>query len=150
MIFREPAKKDREQMIQLMNEFYHSPAVLHPIPRSHFEKTFKLLESGSPFAKAYLIEEEGEPAGYALLALTYSNEAGGMTMWIDELYIRPSFQGKGLGKAFFDFLKEQWDGKIFRYRLEIEPDNGRARELYYRLGYQDLPYVQLILDRKEE
>ena len=28
--------------------------------------------------------------GFALLALTYSNEAGGIVVWLEEIYVKPS------------------------------------------------------------
>ena len=36
-------------------------------------------------------------------------------------------------------------------RLETEPENERAQELYYRLGYENLNYLQMIkrLDEKD-
>lgn len=146
-MFREANAADREPLIAMMDEFYHSNAVLHPIPPTHFERTFQALMEGTPFAKAYLIEPDGETAGYALLAITWSNEAGGLAVWVDEVYIRPAFQGRGLGKAFFQFLHEEWAGKAVRIRLETEADNEGARRLYARLGYEELPYLQMVRDR---
>ena len=87
---------DRRTVTEMLDEFYHSPAVLHPIPRAHFEKTLNAAEAGNPCVRLYLIENGGQTAGYALLALTFSNEAGGDVVWLDEIYIRPEFQGKGL------------------------------------------------------
>ena len=74
----------------------------------------------TPYASAYIIEQDGKTAGYALLARSFSQEAGGMVTWIEELYIRPEFQGHGLGTAFFQFLEAQNDGTVKRYRLEYE------------------------------
>ena len=31
-----------------------------------------------------------------------------------------------------------------RHRLEVEPDNVRAKKLYSSLGYRELPYGQMI------
>ena len=48
----------------------------------------------------------------------------------------------GLGKAFFKYMEENYPAA--RYRLEIEPENLRAKKLYSSLGYKELPYAQMI------
>ena len=73
-----------------------------------------------------------------------SQEASGLTVWIEELYIRPEFQGNGLGTQFFEFIQKEIPAR--RYRLEIEPDNEGARALYERLGFKSLDYSQMIKD----
>ena len=137
---------DRESYLAMCREFYSGDAVLHPVPEEYFQRTFDALMDHTPFAAAYLIEQDGETAGYALLAKSFSQEAGGIVIWIEELYIRPQFQGQGLGTAFFRFLEAQNDGTVKRYRLEYEPDNVRGAALYRRLGFTPLPYGQMIKD----
>lgn len=46
------------------------------------------LDQKSPYVAAYIAEHQGAPAGYGLVSLTYSNEAGGLVVWLEELYIR--------------------------------------------------------------
>ena len=93
--------------------------------------------------RLYVIESGGRPAGYALLALTFSNEAGGDVVWLDEIYIRPEFQGKGLGNEFFDFFEKEF-ASAARLRLEVEADNDGAVRLYERRGFRPLEYRQFI------
>jgi len=40
-----------------------------------------------------------EPAGFALYFYNYSTWRGHAGIWIEDLYVRPAFRGKGIGKA---------------------------------------------------
>jgi ribosomal protein S18 acetylase RimI-like enzyme len=139
-------ESDRDLYIEMAEEFYHSDAVLHPIPRAHFEKTAEEALKSGTYAEIYLLEYEGKTAGYGLTARTFSQEAGGQVLWIEELYIREAFRSRGLGREFFSYLEENNKGVLSRLRLEVEADNTRAISLYERLGYEVLDYVQMIKD----
>ena len=78
------------------------------------------------------------------------HEAGGVMVWVEDLYIRPAYRGQGLGSRFLAWLEEQLRGDAVMLRLETEPENERAQELYYRLGYENLNYLQMIKRLDEE
>ena len=143
-MFRQVTAQDEAVLLELMREFYHSPAVLHPVPDSYFHRTVQEVTQGSPYAQAYLFYQEERVAGYGLLARTYSNEAGGLVVWLEEAYIRPAFRGLGIGSEFFRFVEKTYAGQAARLRLEVEPDNEAAIRLYRRLGFEELPYSQMI------
>ncbi|HJA20263.1 MAG TPA: GNAT family N-acetyltransferase [Candidatus Mediterraneibacter ornithocaccae] len=145
-MIRKMTESDRDLYIEMAEEFYHSDAVLHPIPRAHFEKTAEEALKSGTYAEIYLLEYEGKTAGYGLTARTFSQEAGGQVLWIEELYIREAFRSRGLGREFFSYLEENNKGVLSRLRLEVEADNTRAISLYERLGYEVLDYVQMIKD----
>lgn len=145
-MIREMRAQDKETFLTLVREFYASPAVLHAVPEESFARTFAQIVSGSPYAKGYILETDGGPAGYALLALTYSNEVGGLAVWIEEVYIREAFRGQGLGAQFFAWLFDAYQGRAKRFRLELTPENEGAARLYARLGFTPLDYRQMILD----
>ena len=149
-MIRQVEGKDKAVFIDLMKEFYQSDAVLHQIAEKNYYGTFFEVTSDSPYAIAFLIEKDGETAGYALLAFTYSNEAGGLVLWLEEMYIRPAFQGQGLGSEMFAFIDEHYKDRVARMRLEIEPGNVGAARLYRRQGYQELPYTQMVRDIEPE
>ncbi len=137
--------KDKEVYFELAREFYNSDAVLSPVPDSHFENTFCEMMRSDVYAEGFLLELDGQAVGYALLAKTFSQEAGGLTVWIEELYVRAPYRSKGLGNEFFDFLEASVPA--FRYRLEIEPENERAVKLYEKRGFRSLSYGQMVKDR---
>lgn len=139
--------QDRADFLAMSEEFYHSPAVLAPIPPRYHENTFRELLRSDAYLLGYIFEADGRTAGYALLTRSFSHEAGGSIVWVDELYVRPEFQGRGLGSRFFAFLKENVPAA--RYRLETEPENVRAKALYSRVGFRPLAYEQMILDVPE-
>ena len=144
-MIRKIQPSDKEIYFQLANEFYSSDAVLSPVPKSHFENTFRELMRSDVYAEGFLLISDGEVAGYALLAKSFSQEAGGLTVWIEELYVREQFRSHGLGSEFFEFLEEKLPAK--RYRLEIEPENERAVALYQRRGFKWLEYHQMVKDK---
>lgn len=150
MIIRRFEPRDRGEYLAMSKEFYASDAVLSPVPSENFEKTFDLLLSGSDYADGYLAEEGGKAVAYALLALTWSNEAGGMVVWGEELYVRPEHRGKGFGSAVIARIFRDYGGKAARFRLETEETNTGARRLYRRIGFREFPYLQMALDRPGE
>lgn len=143
-MFRKIIESDREKYIEMAKAFYASPAVLHNVPCEHFEKTFDEMMRSEVYALGYIIEDKGKTAGYALLSKTFSQEAGGITVWIEEIYILPEFREKGLGSAFLEFVKNEIPAA--RYRLETEPENERAKVLYKRNGFEKLDYEQFVID----
>lgn len=143
-MFRPIAPADRETIIGLMKEFYTSPAVLHPVPEENFGKTVDLVLSGSPYADLFLFELDGRTAGYALTAKTYSNEAGGLVVWLEEAYILPDFRGRGLGGRFLDYLADEYPQPVARLRLEVSEGNDGAMRLYRRAGFKPFEYRQMI------
>lgn len=141
-------KGDREPYLSLVKEFYMSEAVLHPVDESHFEAAFDELMHSDARIVCYMVEEQGETAGYILLAKFFSQEAGGEVIWFDEIYIKKDFRGKGIGSAAMRSVFEEFPDAA-AFRLEIEPDNIGAKRLYEHLGFENLGYKQMILNCKK-
>jgi len=136
--------RDKKAYLALVDAFYHSEAVAHTIPPAYYENTFRELMRSDTYAQCFLLEHENQTAGYVLLAKTFSQEAGGLVWWIEELYLHPQFRGLGLGTEVFRFLERTRPEAVKRFRLEVEADNLRAKALYARLGFEPLPYEQRI------
>ena len=144
MNIRKINENDREEFLSLVKTFYNSEAVLHSIPESYHEKTFSELMRSDCYAECLFFEENNETVGYALLAKTFSQEAGGLAVWIEELYLKEQYRSKGFGSEFFNWLFVNVPAK--RYRLEVEADNLRAKKMYEKMGFNILPYEQMVKD----
>lgn len=138
---------DKDFFLSCVSDFYNSPAVLHSVPKENFINTFNELMSNSPYEKCYIFEADNQRAGYGLLSFTWSNEAGGLVVLIEEIYILEKFRGKGIGGSFLDFLEREFP-KAKRFRLESEAENKRAMSLYLKKGFENLDYIQMIKDKK--
>lgn len=145
MNIRKIEEKDREIYLEMARDFYSSPAVLAPVPEENLVSSFCEFVCGTPFGDAFIFEEEGSVIGYGVLAYTYSQEAGGKVVWLEEIYLKKEFRGKGVGSRFIDFVLESIPAK--RYRLETEPENEKAAALYRRKGFEFFEYVNYKLDR---
>lgn len=137
-------EEDRSALVKMMDEFYHTPGVLHEISNVHFENTFKEIMNGNPYLNAYIIQYERQCSGYCLLSHTYSNEAGGLTVWIEEVYIMPEFRGHKLADKALREIFRLYQSTTTRFRLEVTEDNITAKRIYSRLGFKPLDYQQMI------
>lgn len=146
MIVIDKAKEaDRGAVISMMKDFYSSDAVMYPVPQENFVKTFDECLKSDVYAELFTAKYDGKTAGYMLTARTFSNEAGGMVTWIEELYVCPDMRGKMIGHAMLERILKD---KSVRFRLEIEEENTGAVRLYKSFGFEMFGYGQMILEDK--
>jgi len=135
---------DSDVFLALANEFYSSPAVCHSVPQRHIELTFNECLSDSPFARGFILECDGSPAGFALLSFMHSLESGGRVVLLEDLYVQEAFRGKGIVSAFFKKLFAEYDSKVTRYKLEVTKDNTNAIDIYKHYGFEILEYIEMV------
>jgi len=108
----------------------------------NFEK-FILNEN---YGTCFKIVFENEIAGYIILVKYFSFEFGGEILFLDELFVKPEFQGKSLGKKALEFVKDYSVENNFKVvLLEIENHNDKAKKLYAHYGFQNHKRSLMIL-----
>jgi len=60
--------------------------------------------SGAPRFFVEIAEWEGAPAGFALWFFNYSTWEGRPGLYLEDLFVRPAFRGRGIGKALLVHL----------------------------------------------
>ena len=88
-----------------------------------------------PAAEVVIAEADGEAAGFALFFHNFSTWLGKRGLYLEDLFVRPAFRGRGVGQVLMAYLA----------KLAIERDCGRfewwvldwntpALDFYRRLG----------------
>ena len=57
-------------------------------------------------------EDDGAVAGFALWYPTYSSFEGRPGIWLEDLFVRPQFRGRGHGLAMLQQLRSMTDGRV--------------------------------------
>ncbi len=69
-----------------------------------------------PVAEVLIAEGGGRPAGFALFFHSFSTFLGRPGIYLEDLYVRPEFRGKGIGRALLVHLarlaKERGCGRL--------------------------------------
>ena len=132
--WREATVEDAPWLLEMMREFYPAEGLLFEDERAA-RSLIELIRSPS-LGRVWLIESGGQAAGYIVLAFSYSLEFGGRDAFIDELYVRPAFERRGLARATLAFVeREARSAGVHTLLLEVRTGNERARRLYERAGF---------------
>ena len=85
-----------------------------------------------------IAEWNGEPVGFAVWFLNFSTFSGRHGIYLEDLYVRPSHRGKGLGKALLVYLaKECVDNGWSRLQWAVLDWNAPSIAFYKSLGAVD-------------
>lgn len=102
----------------------------------------------APVAEVLIAEWQGQAAGFALHFASYSTFLGRPGMYLEDLFVRPSYRGKGIGKALLSHLarivvERGWG----RLDWSVLGWNEPAIEFYRALGARALDdWTQYRLD----
>ena len=133
-------ERDRSEVFSMMREFHSSDAVIYTASDEILHRDISDCIGDMPFIEGFVFEDAGEILGYSMVAKSYTTEFGGLCVWIEDLYIKEEFRGKGIGGEFFDFIEKRYEDKAVRYKLEVEEENVRAVSMYKKTGYDELGY----------
>ncbi len=138
---RPMVENDRTEVMEMMRQFYASPAVLSNGSEEIFEGDFNGCVGESPYIEGYIFADGAIIQGYAMVAKSFSTEFGKPCIWVEDLYIKAAYRGAGIGSRFLHYIEEKYPNALFR--LEVEAENRQAVNVYQKCGYQVLPYMEM-------
>lgn len=135
---------DKNNVLLLMNEFYKSDAMSHPLNDNTILNILDDVLSNKYSVKGYKLVFDDKIVGFSFITIYYATEVNGNVLQFEDIYISPEYRRRGFGKIFIKEIMKKYDD-IKRYRLEVMPDN-EAKALYEDLGFYEIEYKQLIID----
>jgi len=92
-----------------------------------------------PAAEALIAEVGGEAAGYALFFPTFSTFRGQPGLYLEDLFVRPGYRGRGVGKALLAAVAARAVGRgCGRLEWSVLDWNAPAIGFYQSLGARPL------------
>lgn len=138
---REMLSQDKLSVIEMMEEFYHSPAVFTDGSIEIFEQDVEHCISDCPYLEGYVFQGEEQIQGYGMVAKSFSTEFGKPCIWIEDIYIKKEYRRLGIGTQFLQFIEQKYSQALLR--LEVEEDNEKAIQVYKKCGFDFLPYREM-------
>lgn len=127
---------DADLLVELMRALYECEHIL--FDERDARAALLQLISDERLGRVYLIRSGAEAVGYLVLTFGFSLEFRGRDAFVDELFLREEFRGRGAGKRALAFAEEQCRAAGVRaLHLEVERANTGAQGLYCRAGFKD-------------
>jgi len=143
-----PARRADAEMISRM---IHELAIYERAPEQCFatpEGVEKQLFGRSPKAEAIIAELNGQVAGFALFFHNFSTWECAPGIYLEDLFVRPAWRGRGLGKALLQRVAAiAVERGCKRLDFAVLDWNQPSRDFYHSLGAR--PLEEWVLYRAE-
>jgi GNAT superfamily N-acetyltransferase len=126
--------------IPVILDFIRELAEYEREPQAAVATNEDLLRDGftpnvAPKFRVVVAEWEGRSAGFALFFYNYSTWQGRPGLYLEDLFVRPLFRGKGIGKALLLHLaKIAVKENCGRFQWQVLDWNTPALDFYKSLG----------------
>lgn len=138
LIIRETTEEDIPRIFTLIRELAEYEKLSHSVTADE-ELLKKNLFGKNKYAQVVFAEYEGEIAGQALFFFNFSTFKGKPGIYLEDLYVRPAYRKRGIGKALLMYLIElAKDKDCGRVEWVVLNWNQPAIDFYKSIGAKPL------------
>lgn len=131
--YRKAVEKDTAVIHRFIKELARYEKLEHEVVASK-EALRRSLFGEHPYAEVILAEADGKEAGFVLFFHNYSTFLAKPGIYIEDLYVKPEYRGRGIGKGLLAYVAslalERGCGRVEWWVLNWNP----ARKFYDNLG----------------
>jgi GNAT superfamily N-acetyltransferase len=124
--------------IPLIQQFIRDLAEYEREPAAAVATQQDLLRDGfgpEPKYRCTIAEWDGQPAGFAFFFYNYSTWQGKPGLYLEDLFVKPNFRGKGIGKSLLlNLAKIAVAENCGRFQWQVLDWNTPAIDFYQSLG----------------
>jgi GNAT superfamily N-acetyltransferase len=103
LAIRSARKGEAGLVLALVRELAEYEKLLHEVEATEATLDAALF-SEQPRLFCEIAEWKGEPVGFAVWFINFSTFSGRSGIYLEDLFVRPPFRGKGIGKALLAYL----------------------------------------------
>ncbi len=133
-IIRDAVATDVPEILAMIRELADYERLSHQVLATA-ESLAASLFGPNPCAQAMIAEIEGQPAGYAMFFYTFSTFVGKRGLFVEDVFVRPRYRRKGIGREFFRRLAQRAvQRNCGRMEFSVLDWNKPALDFYQSLG----------------
>lgn len=134
LTIRAAERRDSALIFSLVRELAEYEKLSHEVDATE-ETIAAALFSQPPRVFCDIAEWDGAPAGFALWFLNFSSFRGRNGIYVEDLFVRPAFRGRGIGKALMARLAKRCvDHDYARFEWAVLDWNEPSISFYKSLG----------------
>jgi GNAT superfamily N-acetyltransferase len=131
---RKAEERDASVIFSFIRELAEYERLAHEVDASESDIA-KALFGETPRAFADIAEWEGKPVGFALWFYNFSTFRGRHGIYLEDLFVRPDFRSKGIGRALLRNLARRCINKgLTRLEWWVLDWNEPALRVYRSIG----------------
>jgi ribosomal protein S18 acetylase RimI-like enzyme len=130
---RRATSSDIGTLVELMHAFYAESAF--PLDRAWAAGAFAQLLADPSRGAVWILAVHGTPVGHVVLSVRFAMEFGGLSAYIDDLFVQPAYRRRGVARAGLEALIAESSHRGCRsLHVEVDPKNLAAIALYREFG----------------
>jgi len=134
LVIRKAEERDASVIFSFIQELAEYERLAHEVDASEADIA-KALFGENPRVFADIAEWDGDPAGFALWFYNFSTFRGRHGIYLEDLFVRPAFRSKGIGKALLKHLARRClDEGLTRFEWWVLDWNEPALRVYRSIG----------------
>ncbi len=113
MSLRQGTPADLSEIASLIRGLAEYEQLAHEVEWTEDTLREGIFGSDSPVQVTLVIDDDtGTIAGFALWFQTFSTFRGDRGIWLEDLYVRPEFRGRGFGLELLTHLRSRTSGRV--------------------------------------
>ncbi len=133
---RQAAPADSALIFSLVRELADYEKLTHEVAATERDIA-AVLFAAEPRVFCDIAEWDGEPVGFALWFLNFSTFRGRHGIYLEDIFVRPAFRQKGIGKALLKRLAARCiDNGWARFEWAVLDWNEPSIQFYRSIGAQ--------------